>query len=106
MLTMSDAHDVWLLGVPGKNAGLLMLMVFGSLGVPRRNAGLLMLMMFGFFWGALQKCRLADALGAPQKRRLADVYDAWVLGGARQKRKLADAHDVWLLGVPAETQAC
>ena len=29
---LADAHDVWLLGVPRRNAGLLMLMMFGSLG--------------------------------------------------------------------------
>ena len=31
---LADAHDVWLLGVAGRNAGLLMLMMFGSLGCP------------------------------------------------------------------------
>ena len=31
---LADADGVWLLGVPGRNAGLLMLMMFGSMGCP------------------------------------------------------------------------
>ena len=31
---LADAHDACLLGVPGGNAGLLMLMMFGNWGVP------------------------------------------------------------------------
>ena len=33
---LADARDVWLLGVPRRNAGLLMLMMCGSLGCPAK----------------------------------------------------------------------